>query len=678
MIEKIYPNIWKIVLGTPEVITPHSLLNDDGRSGQLYLEENQIFPYNQQEIIGCERKSGYLVTLPIRNGEKFYGLGLQFQSFSQNGKRKTLRTNADAVADTGDSHAPVPFFVTSGGTGILVDTAKNIEFDFGSSKILAKEQQAQSENQLKGNTNELYKEKQRGGVVSLYIKNIKGVTLYCFNGGSIKHTVELYNLFCGGGCLPPVWGLGNLYRCYTKGDQALTEALLDQFEEENMPISMLGLEPGWQSHSYSCSFRWNETNFPKPEQLMEKAKQNNVKVNLWEQPYVHPEADFYDDILKFSGDYEVWEGAVPDFATKEGAAIYGGRQGKLIEEGMAAVKLDECDGSDYTGGWFFPDYASFPSGLDGEEEKNLYGALAIRAVHEQFIQWNKRTYSQVRANFSYGAKEPFVLYSDLYDHSEFIRALCNAGFSGLLWSPEVRQCSSAYELLRRMQTVVFSPLSLVNAWMIPNPPWKQFDIKKNLDNELLGDHKLQEDIRKLMEVRNQLIPYLYTAFYQYYKYGTPPFRPMVMEFPDEGQLFETDDTYMMGERLLIAPVAADKESRSIYLPKGKWYNFWDNTQWQGGNTYDWNDIQIPVFVRDNTILPLAMDKKAPGEALMFHLQMKIYGDKPEPCILVEDDGYSEDYRKGHQKIYKIEVGNKMLEIPVMSKYEVIETIHIEN
>jgi hypothetical protein len=65
----------------------------------------------------------------------------------------------------------------------------------------------------------------------------------------------------------------------------------------------------------------------------------------------------------------------------------------------------------------------------------------------------------------------------------------NSGFAGLLWTPEVRQCTSAEELLRRMQAVVFSPMSQINAWMIPNAPWKQFAYEKNMNNELLEDEK---------------------------------------------------------------------------------------------------------------------------------------------------------------------------------------------
>ncbi len=81
----------------------------------------------------------------------------------------------------------------------------------------------------------------------------------------------------------------------------------------------------------------------------------------------------------------------------------------------------------------------------------------------------------MRSSGAFAAPYPFVLYSDLYDHRQFIRALVNAGFSGLLWCPEVRDAASEEDLIRRLQSVVFSPLAMVNAWYIRNPPWKQIE-----------------------------------------------------------------------------------------------------------------------------------------------------------------------------------------------------------
>ena len=72
-----------------------------------------------------------MVQLPLRPEEQIFGFGLQFLSFAQRGKRKVARVNADPKIDTGDSHAPVPFYVTTEGIGILIDTARYATFYFG-------------------------------------------------------------------------------------------------------------------------------------------------------------------------------------------------------------------------------------------------------------------------------------------------------------------------------------------------------------------------------------------------------------------------------------------------------------------------------------------------------------------------------------------------------------------
>ena len=664
--ERKFPTIFSWEIGAQNVPSVLEILEVKSRSEQLEKIREKELPVQLQQTEAKIGEEGILIKLPSVSGERYYGLGLQMFSFLQNGKRKKLTTNADAIADTGDSHAPVPFFVSSEGYGILIDSARTVEIDFGCSVRLEKETvkvkgDGKSGGAVKTTTEQLYKETQRSSEVTVFIKGAKGAVLYCFAAGSMKGAVEQYNLFSGGGCRVPLWGLGNLYRCYTKADQKQAEAFIEEFSEEDMPFSMIGLEPGWQSHSYSCSFCWSEERFPEPDRLIQKAKEKNMQINLWEQAYVHPTAPFYKEIKAYSGDYEVWRGAVPDFVSAQAAEIYGRHQETLISQGIAAVKLDECDGSDYTGNWFFPDYTKFPSGLCGEEEKNLYGALVMRTIQKSFLHRNRRTYSQIRANYSYAASMPYVLYSDLYDHKQFIRALCNAGFSGLLWAPEVRQCASGKELLRRIQTVVFSPLSLINAWMIPNPPWKQYE-----------EEDILNKVRKLLKLRNQLIPYLYTAFFEYEKYGTPPFRPMVMDFPGEKELWEVDDCYMMGNSLLVAPICADsgEAGRNVYLPEGKWYDFWTDTCYVGGKNYWIETEEIPVFVKDNSILPLAAESDVPAADTVFHLKLQKYGENPEPFMLIEDDGETFAYLKGEEKCLKIQKKNGRWKIPESFRYQI--------
>lgn len=689
MWKKIYPAIYRFQTGEENKLTPQELLGTEKRAFQLQEKQEEKLPWQLEKMTFAVRKDGVIIHIPIGDKERFYGLGLQLLSFLQNGKRKKLNTNADAVSDTGESHGPVPFYISSKGYGILVDSAATVEIDFGCVKRLpecgrcVKNDEVQPEAIAGANTEGLYSTKAGGNEVTIYVRGVKGLALYCFAAGDMKAAVEQYNLFCGGGCMPPLWGLGNLYRCYTKANQEDVEKMIRQFAEDDMPVSMVGLEPGWHSHSYSCSFSWSKERFPNPRKLVELANEKRVKLNIWEQAYVHPTAPFYEEILPYSGDYEVWEGAVPDLALEKAREIYGAHQEKLITEGISAVKLDECDGSDYTGGWFFPDFAQFPSGLTSEEEKNLYGAMVIRAIQAAFERQNKRTWSQVRANYSHGAPMPYVLYSDLYDHEVFVRAVTNSGFSGLLWTPEVRQCLSEDELLRRVQAVVFSPMSQINAWMIPNAPWKQFEYEKNLRNEFLEDDTLQDKVRELFGIRNRLVPYLYSAYYFYEKNGTPVFRPLVLDYPEDEKVWEMDTCYMMGDSMLVAPVIApgegeaDAGGRTVYLPGGIWYDFWTNEKYEGGQEYWIKTDSIPVFVKEGHIVPMAVETVSPDGDSVFTLEIRNYGENVKAFVLVEDDGVTFDYRKGDIKLWEIDQNTEEKDLAGSTRYRVARQVIIK-
>src|SRR5512135_2895286 len=116
--KKIYPGVWRTTLGTPEKFTPVS-----SRLVPAYTEAFAELPKVEAAplpaIRGSHLARGYKVDLPLRPQEQIFGLGLQFMSFAQRGKKKVTRVNADPKMDTGDSHAPVPFYVTTEGYGIL-------------------------------------------------------------------------------------------------------------------------------------------------------------------------------------------------------------------------------------------------------------------------------------------------------------------------------------------------------------------------------------------------------------------------------------------------------------------------------------------------------------------------------------------------------------------------------
>src|SRR5689334_911484 len=131
---KALPGIWKGTLGTPEAYTPVSsrlISPAEGKLAQLPEVGTPPIP----EIAGTVAERGCVLRIPMPPGELIYGFGLQLLSFSQRGKKKTIRVNADPKLDTGDSHAPVPFYVTTRGYGLLVDSARHVDFYCGDARL---------------------------------------------------------------------------------------------------------------------------------------------------------------------------------------------------------------------------------------------------------------------------------------------------------------------------------------------------------------------------------------------------------------------------------------------------------------------------------------------------------------------------------------------------------------
>ena len=425
--------------------------------------------------------------------------------------------------------------------------------------------------------------------------------------------------------------------------KGVAAAIAAEFRERNIPCDVIGLEAGWQSHAYSCSYSWNKSRFTQPEKFIQGLQKQNFHVNVWEHAFIHPSSPLFEPMRNLAGNTAVWGGLVPDFQNPEARRVFGNYHRKhLIDIGITGFKLDECDNSDFTGGWSFAELSQFPSGVDGEQMHSLFGLRYQRALWEQFLEHDQQTYSLVRSSGALAAPYPFVLYSDLYDHRQFVRALVNSSFSGLLWCPEVRDAKSEEDLILRLQTVVFSPLAMINGWYISNPPWKQLDRKKNNANELSPNwRELEARCREILGWRMQLIPYLRAAFARYASDGTPPFRALALDWPDVLAFAKTDDAWMVGDRLLVAPLfAGEPGGRKLALPPGQWFDFWTGKPTSGGTSIEIaaDTRDIPVFVKSGAVLPMASITNSTADPACHTLEVRIFGDGSLPFLLETPTG----------------------------------------
>lgn len=626
--QTVLPGIWKATLGTPEAHTPVNMRAVDPLKNAIGALPAVSTP-PLANISGKLTARGCRLALPLQANETVYGFGLQLLSFQQRDKKRIIRVNADPKGDSGDSHAPVPFYVTHHGYGILIDTLRHAEFYCGEAH--PKPAKLTTIEQATVNTPQDTHERNVASTSHMLIEvpRTSGVDVYLFAGPSMLQAVQRYNLFSGGGVLPPEWGLGFWYRAEMHSDHQAILALAREFRESKIPCDVIGLEPGWQTHAYSCSFAWDRNRFPDPKQFVSDMTKQDYEVNLWEHAFTHPSSPMFDSLIPYAGDFAVWDGLVPDFAGEPAKKIFGEYHGKeLIDLGISGFKLDECDNSDFTNGWSFPDMSRFPSGLDGEQMHAIFGLKYQLTIWKQFQQRQQATYNLVRSSGALAAPYPFVLYSDLYDHREFVRGVVNSGFSGLLWCPEVRDAASEEDLIRRLQSVVFSPLAMVNAWYIKNPPWKQLNRELNNAGHLAENRQsLEARCREIIEWRMQFVPYLLTAFQRYASDGTPPFRALVLDYPDNKDMYEIDDAYMMGDRILVAPLFAGEPGRKITLPAGEWHDFWTGELIrQSTLEIPAATEKIPVFIQSGSIIPLAKAGASTKDAAGRELTVRVYGD----------------------------------------------------
>lgn len=644
--ERIAKGIYRIRIGRPEQLTP------------VYFKETSIMEaeieqvpiskkagIQQDDIQVAIGSQGVHINLPIQGTEDIYGFGLQLFSVNQAGLRRLIKVNSDPPCDTGENHAPVPFYISTAGYGLFVDTYRYTEFYMGTNTAKGSSSHMTSENEKHEEFSEealysLRKFKEERKVV-IDVPAVQGVDIYLFEG-NVREVVQRYNLFSGGGCVPPMWGLGIWYRTYGGSSQEDVIKMADAFQNDQMPIEVLGLEPGWQSHTYSCSYKWSNL-FPNPEKMITELQKKGIKINLWEHAFVYPTAPFYNEIMPYCGDVEVWNGLVPDFALPEAREIFEDyHYHEFVEKGVAGFKLDECDNSDYNqSNWSYRSSAQFPSGMDGEQMHSGIGVFYQSVINAVYKRAGKRTYSQIRSSGALASSYPFVLYSDLYDHKQFVKGMSTSGFSGLLWCPEVRDCVDGKDLLRRIETVMFSAHALINSWRIPNPPWKQVDIEKNLAGEEMIDARYYTEVcRNFMNLRMQLLPYLYSAFQEYHLYGIPPVRSMVLEFPDDEQVRRIEDQYYFGKSLIVCPlIREDGVEREVYLPEGTWFHFFTKERYEGGKTFpisaDYSEI--PIFVRDGAIVPLAQPVAAIKDDTVFDMEIHVFGQNAGTFRLYQDD-----------------------------------------
>ena len=654
---EVAPGVWKTVIGNPEAFNLFKAADIQPNIEALQKLGTATFPISNTEIAGEVNNGQTFLRFPLEKEEQIFGFGLNFKSVYQRGKILELHVDHYGEVDNGRTHAPVPFYVSDKGYGVFINSARYIKVWAGSA---VRKDSPNAPTPRDRNMDKRWTSKPYSDAVEMLVP-AAGVEVYIFAGPTALDAVRRYNLYSGGGCLPPRWGLGFTQRVPTLSTAEQVEQSAKIFTEHGFPLDFIGLEPGWQSKAYPCTFEWDKSRFPDPAGFVKKMKNLGIRINLWTNPYISTESPMYKEMLPYVGTHTVWGGIVPDYTIAKAQDILLEQlNNDQVKIGVSGYKIDECDGYDY---YLWPDVAKFPSGNSAEQIRQTYGVILQKITTGLFRRNNSRTYGLVRASNGGGSSFPYVIYSDSYIHEDYITALINSGFSGVLWTPEVREAKTGEEWIRRIQTVCFSPMAMINAWSSGTKPWSFPEVEK--------------DVKFYTDLRMQLMPYFYSEFAKYHFEGTPPFRAMNLEpgfkyvskmevknvnlnedpYADAVRK-EIKDQYMSGEYMLVAPLFNGQTSREVILPKGKWYDFYTGKYAGDGEVIKVTPgiERIPVFVKDGAIIPMMKAMlHAPAAGEKVDLEIRYFGTKPGSYKLYDDDGETFNYEKGDYSWREIKV-----------------------
>lgn len=506
---------------------------------------------------------------------------------------------------------------------------------------------------------------------------------YVFYGPGIKRVLQCYTGLTGRTPLPPLWSLGYHQSRWSYYPEHEVRLLAEEFRQRSIPCDALHLDIDYMD-GYRV-FTWDERHFPHPRKMLSDLKDKGFKVVVLVDPGVKTDPDYpvYREGLQ-SGFFatlpdgspyrgEVWPGETcfPDFSHPGARIWWGNRHRMLIDQGVRGIWTDMNEPAVF-GGKTMPDIVLFHNegrGGGHAEMHNQYGLLMAKATYEGLVDirsderpfvLTRAAYAGVQRYSSVWTGDNSATWDDVGLAPPMLMGLGLAGvpfagydIGGFTGTPDGEM------YLRSLQIGAFAPFMRTHT---------AFDTGRQ---EPWSYGKEYEHInREIIRFRYRLLPYLYTAFYQHTQTGSPVMRPLVWEFQDDEQVYDMDDQFLFGDHLMVAPVVKKgSEQRTVYLPRGNWYNFFTGERVQGGQTitvkaplitvdifnkvYDQPLRGIPVFVRAGAAIAMGEVQQYTGEKETTALDLKLF-DGSSRSLLYEDDGHSFHYEKGAFRLTTIE------------------------
>ncbi|UYQ94779.1 glycoside hydrolase family 31 protein [Chitinophaga horti] len=627
------------------------IINQDemGFHWQYYLSKGGKIIYN---------------TKLIQEGECFYGLGDKPTELNLRGKRvENYGTDAYGyLKDTDPLYRNIPFYygLHHGiGYGIFFDNTFRTLFDFG---------------------------KEREDVCSFWARGGE-MNYYFIYGPELMQVAEAYTRITGSAELPPLWALGYHQCRWSYYPDTKVQEIAAQFRKRQIPCDALYLDIDYME-GFRC-FTWSKEGFPEPEKFIKGLADDGYKMVVIIDPGIKSDPDYeiYQELIKndfackradgapMEGD--VWPGkcVFPDFTDPKVRDWWAGLFRGLTEAGVRGVWNDMNEPAVFEIGSFPEDVRHDYDGEDVSHRKahNVYGHLMSKATAAGLKKhlMPRRPFVITRSAYSGAQRWSSVWTGDncsTWEHLWLASVQCQrlsvSGISfagsdigGFIGEPDG-------ELYTRwIQLGAFHPLmrthSASNETNFDQDPWS------------FGE-EYEAIVKKFIQLRYSLLPYLYTTFWQYAAYGTPMLRPLAFVSQKDPNTHDRNHEFMMGDSLLISHVhEAGLKQKEVYLPEGNWYYYFNDKHFEGKQliTIDTPLEEMPLFVKAGAVVTHYPPMQYVGEKEFEEMILHVYfGEEVTHSILYEDAGDHYGYKNGQYNLVRFKQGSDKKQFRLKKKF----------
>jgi alpha-D-xyloside xylohydrolase len=534
-------------------------------------------------------------------GECIYGLGERFGPLVKNGQ--TVETwNEDGGTNSDHSYKCIPFYLSSRGYGLLVNSPAKVEFEIGTERVTQVQLAAPGE----------------------------ALDYYVFYGPDPKDVVEKYTRLSGRPAVPPAWSFGLWLSTSftTQYDEKTVTEFVDGMREREIPLSVFHFDCFWMRQRHWCDFEWDREKFPDPAAMLKRLKAKGLKISVWINPYVSQMSRLFDEgrakgyfVKRRDGSVyqaDQWQPgmAYVDFTNPHALAWYQAKLRHLLDMGVDSFKTDFGERIP------FDDNVVYHDGADPRLMRNYYCYLYNRAVFELLESYHGKGEALVFARAATTGCQKFPVHwggdceATFESMAEDLRGGLSFCMSGpAFWSHDIGGFTGTANAALYKRWVAFGLLSThsrLHGSSSYRVPW-------------LFDEESVAVMRHFARLKNRLFPYLFAAAHDAAERGHPVMRAMVLEYPDDPACRYLDRQYMLGSALLVAPVFRQDNLAEYYLPEGRWTDLVTGQLIEGGQwrTHVVDFMHVPLFGRENSMIPMSDAGDGPAWSVNDELTLQV-------------------------------------------------------